>query len=284
MMFLEQLSFSEAVRRLTGGFPASAPVPDTRPVESLSLPPVPAWQKRAETIAQRAQEVLWSRAGEQVVTWDTAGTNQYLRLSSLDWLRERGLKDETIQKFQLGFIPRDVQEASQKWGLTSKPVFLSRGITLPGRVGGVCWYLKIRRPQGRPKYLQVRGSRTALFMANALSAHETILLCEGEFDALLLAQEASDLTGIATLGSASQHLDLTAWGWYLLNARRFLVAYDMDGKSEAGAQDLLTLRHSIWSNVLQLRPQDKDLTDFYQSGGDLRAWVKSSLNEKGSES
>jgi DNA primase len=284
IMRLEQLPFSEAVRRLTGGFPASAPVPDTRPIESLSLPPAPAWQKHAKEVFLRAQEVLWSRAGEQAVNWDAAGTNQYLRLSPLEWLRERGLKDETIKKFQLGFIPRDVRDAAQKWGLTGKPAFLSRGITLPGRVGEICWYLKIRRPQGRPKYLQVRGSRPALFMANALSAHETILLCEGEFDALLLAQEAGDLTGIATLGSASQHLDLTAWGWYLLNACRFLVAYDIDGKSEAGARDLLTIRHSIRANVPQLRPQDKDLTDFYQSGGDLRAWVKSSLNEKGSES
>ena len=58
-----------------------------------------------------------------------------------------------------------------------------------------------------------------------------------------------------------------------LNARRFLVAYDMDGKSEAGAQGLLTLRQALRANVPQLQPQDKDLTDFHKSGGNLRHWL-----------
>ncbi len=170
-------------------------------------------------------------------------------------------------------LSRDARDASINWGLTGKLLYLSQGITLPGMVGETCWYLKVRRPRGKPKYLHVRGSRPALFTANELSTRTSIVFCEGEFDALLLGQEAGDLAGIATLGSASQHLDVTTWDWYLLGARRFLVAYDMDGKSEAGANGLLTLRHALRAKVPQIHPQDKDLTDFHKSGGDLHHWL-----------
>ena len=277
VMRLEQITFEQAIQRLIGNFSWIASIQKAAPIEPLSLPPLSGWQRRAEEIIQRAQEALWGQAGVQTVAWDTSdpqsGAIRSIRLSPLDWLRERGLKDETIQKYGLGYISRNIRDAAQYWGLSGRPVFLPQGITLPGTVGEVCWYLKVRRPRGKPKYLHVRGSRPALFMANELSAYRTIVFCEGEFDTLLMAQEAGGLAGIATFGSASQHLDVAAWGWYLLNARRFLIAYDMDGKSDPGAKDLMTLRHSLRANVPQLQPLDKDLTDFYKSGGDLHHWL-----------
>jgi hypothetical protein len=285
VMRLESLPFGEAVQRLVGNCFLAAPEQIPPSSESTSTPPSKAWQKRASEISLRAQELLWSPAGSQVISWEMpdphTGQVQTARLSPLDWLQERGLKDETIQKFQLGWIPRNARDDTRQWGMAGKPVFLSQGITLPGLVGETCWYLKVRRPRGKPKYLHVRGSRPALFITNDLAAHGTILFCEGEFDALLLAQEAGELAGIATFGSASQHLDVAAWGWYMLHARRFLVAYDMDGKSESGANGLLTLRHAIRANIPQLQPKDKDLTDFYKSGGDLHHWLTFWLTNQG---
>jgi DNA primase len=280
IMRIEQLPFGEAVQRLIGSFSATFPVQIAPPIEPISLPPNPAWRKRANEVILRAQKLLWSPAGAQAITWDTPVTDNCLRLSPLDWLRQRGLKDEIIQKYRLGYIPHNARDAAQNWGISGKPVFLSKGITLPGMVGEVCWYLKVRRPRGKPKYLHVLGSHPALFMVNALSAYETIMFCEGEFDALLLTQEAGNLAGIATFGSAAQHLDMAAWGWYLLNARRFLVAYDIDGKSESGASGLLNLRQAIRTNIPQLQPADKDLTDFYKSGGDLRHWLASWISDR----
>jgi len=58
----------------------------------------------------------------------------------------------------------------------------------------------------------------------------------------------------------------------------------VDGKSDPGAKDLLTLRHALRANVPQIRPQDKDLTDFYKSGGNLRHWLEYCLNNKGIKS
>lgn len=277
IMRIEGLPFGEAIQRLARGNLRATPTQLSPSSESVSLPPSPTWQKRAGETTLRAQELLWSPVGVQPIPWDVpdprTGLVQPAYLSPLDWLRERGLKDETIRKFKLGWIPRDSRDDSWRWGEAGKPIFFSQGITIPGMVGETCWYIKVRRPRGKPKYLHVRGSRPALFMVNDLAAHPTVIFCEGEFDAILLVQEAGDLAGIATFGSACQHLDLASWGWYLLHAHRFLVAYDMDGKSENGIQDLLTLRCSTRANIPQLQPTDKDLTDFHKSGGDLRHWL-----------
>jgi len=287
VMRIEGLPFGDAVQRLTGDHLPATPNQISPSSESISLPPSLAWQKRAGEIALRAQELLWSPAGAQPVPWDVpdpqTGIVKPARLSPLDWLRGRGLKDEAIRKFKLGWIPRDYRDDARHWGMAGKPLFLSQGITIPGLVGETCWYLKVRRPRGKPKYLHLRGSHPALFIANDLASHASILFCEGEFDAMLLTQDAGDLAGIATFGSASQHLDVAAWGWYLLNARRFLVAYDIDGKSENGVLGLLTLRHAIRANIPQLQPEDKDLTDFHKSGGDLRHWLSFWLANPGGE-
>ncbi|MEW6093079.1 MAG: hypothetical protein AB1531_03850 [Chloroflexota bacterium] len=285
VMRIEGLPFGDAVQRLAGAALPTAPVQVSPACNGVSMPPSITWQMRAGEVILRAQELLWGQAGAQAISWDVpdpqTGIAKPARLSPLDWLRRRGLKDETIQKFKLGWIPRDSRDDARHWGMAGKPLYLFQGIVIPGMVGATCWYIKVRRPRGKPKYLHVRGSRPALFMANDLASHASILFCEGEFDAMLLAQEAGDLAGIATFGSASQHLDVAAWGWYLLHARRFLVAYDVDGKSENGAQGLLTLRHAIRANIPQLQPLDKDLTDFHKSGGNLRHWLTFWLSNQG---
>ena len=65
-----------------------------------SLPPAAAWEKRAKDVILRAQELLWSPAGAESIVWDSSGSQtgavQSIRLSPLDWLRARGLKDQTI--------------------------------------------------------------------------------------------------------------------------------------------------------------------------------------------
>jgi hypothetical protein len=273
VMRIEGLPFGDAVHRLVSSPSSNAAVLPVPSFDPISVPPSTTWQKRAQEIIHRAQELLWSSAGATAITWEMPGEEQAVRISPLDWLRGRGLKDETVRKCQLGWIPQDTRDDARHWGMNGKPLFLSQGIMLPGMVAETCWYLKVRRSRGKPKYLHVRGSHPALFMANDLSTHSTILFCEGEFDALLLAQEAGELAGISTFGSAAHHLNIAAWGWYLLHAHRFLVAYDMDGKSESGANDLLSLRHAVRANIPQLQPKDKDLTDFYMSGGDLHHWL-----------
>jgi hypothetical protein len=180
------------------------------------------------------------------------------------WLNRRGLRDETVQHWQLGLNPCD----RKLFGL-----WVPRGIIIPCLVAGRIWYLKVRRAVGQPKYTQVSGGQVALFGADTLTGRDVVVVSEGEFDVMLLHQEAGELVGVVTLGSAAARLP-DAWVPYLLGVRRLLVAYDTDTAGAEGA----AMWQAVASCVQRLLPlTGKDVTDFYLAGGDLRAWVRFAL-------
>ena len=92
----------------------------------------------------------------------------------------------------------------------------------------------------------------------------------GEFDALLLWQEAGDLVGVATLGSCSRGISARALR-YLLGCPRLLVVYDVDAEGEKGAERL----GQVSPRMQRIRPPvGKDATAFWQAGGRVRDWVR----------
>jgi len=252
----EGLSFLDACERLGGLDLPSRPVHVASPAADDTPPPA-AWQERAAAFAADCEAVLWSDTGARALA--------YLR-------DKRGLNDATIRYWHLGYNRADRYEKPEAWGLDAGAgkVWLPRGVVIPCQVGGVRWYGKIRRPAGKPKYVSVKGGRATLFGADLVAGWPVVLLCEGEFDAVLLHQQAGDLAGVAALGSASRRTLSDSWVQQLLGARRILVACDTDDPGEKGAAWLL-LQSRRMRRVRPLR--GNDLTDFYQAGGDLRAWV-----------
>lgn len=112
----------------------------------------------------------------------------------------------------------------------------------------------------------MKGTQQSLFNGDDLPA-DTVLICEGEFDVMLAWQEIRDLVIPVSLGSATSRLSYQ-WIRYTLPTRRFLLALDAD---KAGQQS----RH-IWQGIVNERgldvplPSGQDLTDYYQSGHNLR--------------
>ena len=261
----DRASFRDAVQILAGAelsrarpeTPALAPDVGAEQHE----PPSTEWQTAARHIVDQATTALWTEAGERARVW----------------LKARGLSDDTLHAAQLGYLPTDWREEAEGWGLAGNPIYLPRGILIPCEVSGVLWYLKVRRPVDKPKYLQARGGRPALYWAESLAGHEAAVFCEGEFDTLLLWQAAGDLAGVATLGSAANRLDVSVWGPYLLPAPHRLLAYDMDEAGKRGAGALAWLKGVRSLTVPRLVATDKDLTDFHQHGGHLRQWLISEL-------
>jgi len=144
---------------------------------------------------------------------------------------------------------------------------------IPCFVDRTLWYLKVRRPVPPlpgPKYQQVKGGgKRALFGLNHLDGKRVAMICEGEFDALLLWQEAGDLVDVVALGSATARPSPRFLA-HLLGASHWPVATDRDDAGEKSAawwDDFSAGVRRVWPL------QGKDLTDFYQAGGDLRAWV-----------
>ena len=248
----ERLNFREACGRLG----STDLVPSSEKAAPYQLPsssvPAAAWQDQALDTVHNCQAFLWSDTGTK----------------ALGWLNRRGLAKDTVRKWRLGFNPRD-QKLSGLW--------VPRGIVIPCLAAGQTWYLKVRRASGQAKYSQVSGGKVALFGADTIATQDTVVVTEGEFDAMLLHQEAGDLVGVVTLGSAAARLP-DAWVPYLLGVQRLLVAYDTDA---AGAQGAARWE-SVSSRAQRIVPlSGKDVTDFYLAGGDLRAWVQFALATDG---
>lgn len=274
------VNFKEACFRLNDhpvfGQDYYRPFPKTARAERLqssTSSPSAQWQERGRKFLASCEAKLWSSAGEK----------------ARRWLNARGLRDETLKRWRIGFNPQESFEALPLWGLPAPTdgkrhaVWLPRGIVIPCEIEGTLWYVKIRRAAGTPKFVNVKlpasTSGVALFGAENLLRSKTVVLCEGEFDAILLKQEAGDLVGVATFGSASlAHFDLKQWGRFLLPVARFFISFDVDGRSETGANALCDLSARMQRVFIpQLRPSDKDLTDFHKSGGCLRDWLQFEL-------
>ena len=249
----------------SGGSRDSQPTP----LAPTPHPPAAPWQARAQAFTAYAQAQLWSPAGRPVL--------RYLH-------HERGLHEETLRAWGLGYNPRDAWQPASAWGLPGpKPLWCPRGVVLPCLRGGLLWTVKVRRPLPgdalshaigpvdrlpKVKFAALRGGRTTLYGADHLAGLPVLLLAEGEFDALLAWQAAHDLCDVASLGGAGQRLDaLDAVA--LAGAWVVLAAYDAD---PAGARGNAYLG-SLSGRVVALVPPAHDLTAYWQAGGDLRAWI-----------
>lgn len=264
----DNLGFSDACKVL-GGHQEAPTAPRvakrsekerSRPVLSETEAPSAAWQARGRQFAAYCQGQLWQDD------------------KALGYLRDRGLCDDTIRDAGLGYNPKELRDSPDRWGLDGKPVWLPVGWVIPCESGGDLWYIKVRRPQDEPKYLTVKGGKLTVYGLDALvQAHYTdAIICEGEFDALLLRQHVGALCGVLALGSASKGLDMQAIS-ELVAIRRVWLALDADQAGNKGTEKLLAT--SARMHPLPV-PGGNDVTDAWRAGHDLVAWVVPSIGPK----
>ena len=98
-----------------------------------------------------------------------------------------------------------------------------------------------------------------------------LILTEGEWDAMLLWEHCADLCDIGTIGGAQakfSSLNLTLLSKYLA----ILVVHDDDNAGEKGRQYISELQ-KMSDRIYPVTPPAHDLTDYWRSGGNLRAWT-----------
>ena len=272
VMFQRGYTFPQAINLLGSGELPTLPAkprqtaPQTA-VSTASKPPDQAWQNAVlEPIYDCCQTLHSQETPEARAAYD------YL-------VKHRGLSKETIFGASLGYNPQ--------WRKITEGAWLPPGITIPCLVGPDVWYIQVRttkaarrenerRGRKLDKYHALGGSRlSALYGAGSLKTAENGIVVEGEFDALLLQQALGPGVGVVTLGSASSKPDMR-WGLHLSHLQRLFVTLDSD---QAGAAGL-----AAWSELvpfcepLPAVPEGKDITDYWQQGGDLRAWYESVAN------
>jgi DNA primase len=234
------LSYAEAKERL--GLLAARPG-SPRASEPMPNPPAKAWQDAASSAVSRCVAALWSGRHGDI----------------LDYLRRRGLTDRTIWQARLGYNARRCQVAGG---------WLEAGLVIPWYMGPHLWCLNVRRFDAEPKYKALSGSVKALYGTASLAGKSIAVMVEGELDALLLLQEAGDLVGVVATGGA-QSLPKAGLE-YLLPCHRLLVC----GDSDAAGAGMVSKWAALSARVRAVKvPQGKDVTEFWQQGGQVRDLV-----------
>lgn len=250
------VSFRETVAqwKISGYKPTSKPARRLSP-KPVKEPPSEDWQTAAMRVALDCEKELWNGQHGAVV----------------EWLADRGLDRTTLQRWYVGFNPK-AQELHGLW--------TPKGITIPHWHEGsnTIWGIKVRQGQGaKQKYMHVKGGTDGMFGADTLAGHTSAVICEGEFDAMLLHAHVGDLVAVVTLGSASSK-DVDPWLPWLLRVDRLLIATDADQAGDESAEYWLKLTKRARRLRPPVDPKDgKDVTDYWQAGGDLRAWVSQAL-------
>jgi hypothetical protein len=260
------------------------PTPHPRPLPTTGLViskkasaerPSATWQRAALAAVEAAEAYLWSNRP------DARAALAYLRTA-------RGLSDETIRRYRLGYNPAWCRTDWRKDD--GKPAGLPPGIVIPWLSGGELYKVNVRCRIGglaaalgipdetmggkpSPKYLQLAGGTSAaLYNADAIQPGKPALIVEGEFDAMIAGQN-QDVAAPVTFGSASNGV-APRWAKKLAEARVVLAALDNDRAGSQGKQRIVKALPFAYAVSV---PGGKDVTDYVLAGNDLQAWIVGEL-------
>ena len=277
------VDFDEAKKRLLGAVTSfsdqkktSAHPRDAEAPEPLNEPPSQEQQQAMRAFAMRCMERLYA---------SDAYANK-----ARQWLYDRGLSDDTIAAFWLGVNPSP-EPGQQPIQIGAAISATTRGFTIPHLYDGHIWRVRIRRftkdmdadrLRGRDKadkykmLMGVGGGKTVLYGADDLlndigiGVVTTVVICAGEYDALLLRQHAPGHVAVVTPGSESGTSVRQEWIG-LMSRRRVIVCMDADATGGAAAQ---RWRSAIPRAEVVVPPNSaKDITDAWKTGADLGSWL-----------
>lgn len=283
VMKRHSLDFLPACQRLAG--PAALPK-TSRGVRTKSqrkpavntgiAPPSREWQRAARAAVNEAHKQLMIGCGwiRENPIQAHQNTKSYWRCApaaarAYKSLQSRGLLKHTIVAAQLGFNP--------EWKEVLPGHRLAPGITIPTFAAGQLWCVNVRTTKQvyqrtGNKYMAMTGStKKSLYQADDLLAARYGVEVEGELDALLLKQEAGDLIGVTTMGSAKSLPH--RWRVYFGHLAGLFVFKDQDETGKQGQAGWIK-----WARPMPPGPAEgQDITDYFLAGGDLRQWVMEAL-------
>jgi 5S rRNA maturation endonuclease (ribonuclease M5) len=217
------------------------------------------WQSSGRAFTEYCESVLWSDQG----------------IAALEYLHSRGLRDETIKLARIGYNPGELYRPGDRWSVTGK-VRLAQGITIPWFIEGGLWRITIRDESvasGDGRYKQVKGGSNGLYLADYLGYRDRpVVVCEGELDALSIAQECGhEVVAVATGTTSGSHT--TRWIAELARCERVYIAFDAEDKGDNAATWWL----ERLGHAQRLRPWWADANQMLQDGVNLLDWLQPCL-------
>lgn len=289
MIDFYQLSYKEACARLGQHVdPVEQRRHPTRKMETRAV-----W----DPCEKKSPEGMWCEQAKKFVLdcFDAIFTDEPAR----EYLAGRGISDDTLLTFGLGWNPGTTTKQGKRWGVfkkreswgllpemdsktgKAKVLWLPVGWVIPYIVGGHVVRIRIRQTDGAefgPRYYVVPGSFSApmVIPPRRVGYRDVYVIVEAELDAILIAQEAGDLCGVIALGSASTRPDRSA-AEKLSKAAHIINALDADG---AGAQETGKWWAEHYPDAVRWPvPEGKDPGDYYKAGGNIREWITEGLPE-----
>ena len=171
--------------------------------------------------------------------------------AELQYFRDRGLTDDTVTRFRLGWSTEFQGYSIPYLSATGKPVMV-----------------KVRRAadsEARYKYITEAHDfpleqRTHLFNVAAV-LQPSVVIAEGEFDAMILEQ--CGIPAVAVPGASTWHES-----WTPLIPGDAVIAFDGDSAGREGAEKLLATLSTRGRAVrLATLPDGYDITDLYLAEG-----------------
>jgi DNA primase len=237
----------------------------------------------ATALPLEAPDTMWAE-GAWTFLFDCQAhlMEQNINPKARSWLHDRALQDATLWAAGIGYNPEERYAERKAWGLppeqraNGKPkgLWLPRGITLPWVLDGELWGINIRRPVGKPKYYWIPGgNQQVMYNAGSLSSAKPAILFEGEFDALVVQQEAGDRATTVATGSTMRARHLK-WIARLAATPFVLVAYDRDPAGDEAARFWI----EALPNAVRWRPYwGKDATDMAGDHNSIRSWLEAGI-------
>lgn len=212
----------------------------------------PDWGKCAQRFLALSINALWN-FDEQLLSPGRA------------YLRARGINDNTISTFYLGYHHATTH---LQWGHTQ--VWLPSGIVFPYLHDGRLWSINLRRINGQePKYVKAKGSANAVFVAGEIRPSTLVVLVEGEIDALSLYQETRGFNVAAVATGSSTGGYLPRWISMIACGRAVVLAFDAD---QAGEQAASRWKRAFPSAV-RLLPTAHDVNAMHVAGQNIPIWL-----------
>jgi len=285
MMKIRSLSFADAVRELAAyGLVMLVEDSDRQGPGNYTLPkgkkPGPKTHTRDEDADDPLPSEMWQeKATAFVAACRLALMENKKALKRL--AKSRGIKPETAERFRLGmhtdpnwWRPRKswgLPDVQGKDGAIYRNFKIDSGLVIPLMHTDVALRIRIRRPEGDPKYKIVPGSFMAPLIIDAGPNKPGVVIVESELCAMLLSQETGSIAPIIAMGSAQARPkpglaeDLHRFG-FILNA------LDFDGAGAAASRKYWN--KTFPRNIRWPVTTGKDPTDAFLVGLDLKAWVQ----------